>query len=106
VDLLGYSKKDWNDSRLMPGRVGCLAASGSPSFEGRKGHHASEKMHSDALDIDAALVARLIAAQFPQWADLPVVKAPSAGTDHAIYRLADDMVGACRASRGRPTRST
>ena len=52
----------------------------------------SEKMHSDELDIDAALVARLIAAQFPQWADLPIVKAPSAGTDHAMYRLADDMV--------------
>jgi len=49
-------------------------------------------MHSDELDIDAALVARLIAAQFPQWADLPIVKAPSAGTDHAMYRLADDMV--------------
>jgi len=51
-----------------------------------------EKMHSDEVDIDAALVARLIAAQFPQWADLPVVKLPSAGTDHAMYRLADDMV--------------
>ena len=35
----------------------------------------SEKMHSDELDIDAALVARLIAAQFPQWAGLPIVKA-------------------------------
>jgi len=76
----------------MPGRVGCLAASGSPSFERRRATMRSEKMHSDELDIDAALVARLIAAQFPQWADLPIVKAPSAGTDHAIYRLADDMV--------------
>jgi aminoglycoside phosphotransferase (APT) family kinase protein len=41
----------------------------------------SEKMHSDELDIDTALVARLIAAQYPQWADLPIVKAPSAGTE-------------------------
>jgi aminoglycoside phosphotransferase (APT) family kinase protein len=49
-------------------------------------------MHSDELDIDKALVARLIAAQFPQWANLPVVKLPSAGTDHALYRLSDDMV--------------
>jgi aminoglycoside phosphotransferase (APT) family kinase protein len=49
-------------------------------------------MHSVELDIDKALVTRLIAAQFPQWSDLPVVKVPSAGTDHAIYRLADDMV--------------
>ena len=48
----------------------------------------SEKMHSDEVDIDAALVATLIAAQFPQWADLPIVRLPSAGTDHAMYRLA------------------
>ena len=52
----------------------------------------SEQMHADELDIDAALVGRLIAEQFPQWAELPVVKVPSAGTDHAMYRLADDMV--------------
>jgi hypothetical protein len=52
----------------------------------------SEQTHSDELDIDAAAVARLIAAQFSQWANLPVVKLPSAGTDHAMYRLADDMV--------------
>jgi aminoglycoside phosphotransferase (APT) family kinase protein len=51
-----------------------------------------EKMHADEVDIDAALVTSLIAAQFPQWASLPVVKLPSAGTDHAMYRLADDMV--------------
>jgi aminoglycoside phosphotransferase (APT) family kinase protein len=51
-----------------------------------------EKMHSVELDIDKDLVARLIAAQFPQWAHLPLVKVPSAGTDHAMYRLADDMV--------------
>ena len=50
-----------------------------------------EKMHSDEVDIDAALVARLIAAQFRQWESLPVVKLPSAGTDHAMYRLADDI---------------
>ena len=49
-------------------------------------------MHPVELDIDKALVTRLIAAQFPQWSDLPVVKVPSAGTDHAIYRLADDLV--------------
>lgn len=51
-----------------------------------------EKMHSDEPCIDIALVARLIAAQFPQWANLPIVTLPSAGTDHAMYRLADDMV--------------
>jgi aminoglycoside phosphotransferase (APT) family kinase protein len=49
-------------------------------------------MHSDELDIDALLVATLVAAQFPQWAGLPLVKVPSAGTDHAMYRLGDGMV--------------
>jgi aminoglycoside phosphotransferase (APT) family kinase protein len=51
-----------------------------------------EKMNSVELDIDTALVARLIADQFPQWSNLPVVKVASAGTDHAMYRLAEDMV--------------
>lgn len=34
---------------------------------------------------------RLLDAQFPQWADLPLAPVPSAGTDNAIYRLGDDL---------------
>lgn len=34
---------------------------------------------------------RLLAAQFPQWADLPIEPVPSAGTDNALYRLGHDM---------------
>jgi aminoglycoside phosphotransferase (APT) family kinase protein len=49
------------------------------------------KMHADELDIDAALVRRLLAAQFPRWADLPVEPFPTAGTINALYRLGDDM---------------
>ncbi|CAL9430320.1 hypothetical protein SUDANB37_02049 [Streptomyces sp. enrichment culture] len=49
-------------------------------------------MHDDELDIDADLVGRLIAARFPRWADLPVTRVPSAGTDNAMYRLGDDLV--------------
>ena len=41
--------------------------------------------------IDTPLVCRLIAAQFPRWAGLPITRVPSAGTDNAIYRLGDDM---------------
>ena len=29
-------------------------------------------MHDDELEIDADLVRRLLAAQFPQWANLPL----------------------------------
>jgi len=30
------------------------------------------KMHVDEVDTDASLVRRLLAAQFPQWANLPI----------------------------------
>jgi aminoglycoside phosphotransferase (APT) family kinase protein len=50
------------------------------------------KMRADEVDTDVALVGRLLAAQFPQWAGLPIEPVPSAGTDNALYRLGDDMV--------------
>lgn len=50
------------------------------------------KMHADEVDTDVSLVRRLLAAQFPQWADLPLQPVPSTGTVNAIYRLGDDMV--------------
>ena len=33
---------------------------------------AADKMHADEVHTDASLVRRLLAAQFPQWADLPI----------------------------------
>ncbi|RIH90582.1 Phosphotransferase enzyme family protein [Calidithermus terrae] len=51
----------------------------------------SGRMHADELDTDASLVRRLLEAQFPQWAGLPVEPVRSAGTDNAIYRLGDGM---------------
>lgn len=49
-------------------------------------------MHADELDIDAALVRRLVAGQFPAWARLPVERVASSGTDNAMFRLGDDLV--------------
>jgi len=49
------------------------------------------KMHVDEIETSVSLVARLLTAQFPQWADLPLDPIPSAGTDNALYRLGDDM---------------
>jgi aminoglycoside phosphotransferase (APT) family kinase protein len=52
----------------------------------------ARKMHGDEVDTDVSLVRRLLAGQFPQWADLPVEPVRSAGTDNALYRLGADMV--------------
>ncbi|MFF2996944.1 aminoglycoside phosphotransferase family protein [Streptomyces sp. NPDC057950] len=49
-------------------------------------------MHPGMHPVDDALVRRLIAGQFPQWAELPVERFPSAGTVNAMYRLGNDMV--------------
>ncbi|WP_223166358.1 aminoglycoside phosphotransferase family protein [Nonomuraea sp. SYSU D8015] len=49
------------------------------------------KMHAGEVDTDESLVRRLLAAQFPQWAHLPVTRFPSPGTVNAVYRLGDDL---------------
>ena len=49
------------------------------------------KMHDGEVETNSYLVRRLLAAQFPQWADIPIEPVPSAGTDNALYRLGDDM---------------
>jgi aminoglycoside phosphotransferase (APT) family kinase protein len=48
-------------------------------------------MHADELDVDVALVRRLLAAQLPEWAALPLEPVASTGTVNAIFRLGDDM---------------
>jgi aminoglycoside phosphotransferase (APT) family kinase protein len=48
-------------------------------------------MHADEVDTSMDLVRRLMAAQFPHWAELPLSPVPSAGTDNAIYRLGDAL---------------
>jgi aminoglycoside phosphotransferase (APT) family kinase protein len=49
------------------------------------------RMHTDELEIDEPLVRRLLARQFPQWAELPIEALPTGGTDNAIYRLGDEL---------------
>ena len=50
-------------------------------------------MHADEVEIDQSLVRQLLAAQFPQWRDLPIQLVLPRGTDHAIFRLGDRLVG-------------
>jgi aminoglycoside phosphotransferase (APT) family kinase protein len=47
-------------------------------------------MHDDEVDVDLGLVRRLLSAQFPQWAELPLERVEPAGTDNAIFRLGED----------------
>lgn len=48
-------------------------------------------MHDDEAVIDEALVRRLLAAQHPAYADLPLDPVVEVGTDNALYRLGDDL---------------
>lgn len=49
------------------------------------------KMHEGELDIDIALVKRLLAEQFPHLAEQPLRAVHSMGTVNAIFRLGDDL---------------
>ena len=48
-------------------------------------------MHADEVETDVALVRRLLADQFPQWAGLPIEPVAERGTDNILYRLGDDL---------------
>ena len=52
----------------------------------------TRKYQAAEFDISADLAARLIAEQFPQWADLPVLPVKAQGTWRVNYRLGDDLV--------------
>lgn len=48
-------------------------------------------MHEGEVDIDHIVVGRLIEAQFPQLASMPIRPVRSTGTVNVIYRLGDDL---------------
>lgn len=50
------------------------------------------KMHADELDLQPEVVRRLLAAQFPDWADLPLEPVLPRGTDNRLFRLGEEMV--------------
>jgi aminoglycoside phosphotransferase (APT) family kinase protein len=53
---------------------------------------AQGQMHADEAVVSEDLAARLVAAQFPGWADLPLRLLPAGGSDNALVRLGRDMV--------------
>ncbi len=50
-------------------------------------------MHEGQVDVDPLLVRRLLASQHPELADLEIVPVLEHGTDHALFRLGDELVG-------------
>lgn len=52
---------------------------------------AQVKMHEGEIDIDAALVKRLLTEQFPHLTEKPITVIRSTGTVNAIYRLGNDL---------------
>jgi hypothetical protein len=56
-----------------------------PTYRKREAHTSISKMRVDEVNTDLSLMARLITAQFPQWADLLIQPVQSAGTDNALY---------------------
>jgi aminoglycoside phosphotransferase (APT) family kinase protein len=51
----------------------------------------ARKSHTERVYIDAALVRRLVAAQFPRWADLPIRPVELDGWDNTTFRRGEDM---------------
>jgi aminoglycoside phosphotransferase (APT) family kinase protein len=49
------------------------------------------KLHDDEVEIDSALVERLVAEQFPEWAGLPVRVVERSGTDNVTFRVGDEL---------------
>ncbi|WP_213813796.1 aminoglycoside phosphotransferase family protein [Glaciihabitans sp. dw_435] len=48
-------------------------------------------MSSDSIDVDVGLVRRLVANQFPYWADLPIRAVANDGWDNRTFRLGERM---------------
>ncbi len=59
-------------------------------------------MHADQLDVPVRTVRRLVAGQFPEWADLPVRALDSPGTVNAIFRVGDRLTARFPLHPGEP----
>jgi len=52
----------------------------------------AKKLHADEIRIGEELVRALLTAQFPDWAAEELTAVESAGTDHVLYRIGDELV--------------
>ena len=51
----------------------------------------ADELRADEVNIDVSLVRRLVAVQFPQWADLPIKPVEASGVDNRTFHLGEDM---------------
>ncbi|MGH2618648.1 MAG: aminoglycoside phosphotransferase, partial [Thermomicrobiales bacterium] len=51
----------------------------------------AEKLRADKFLVDASLVPRLVATQFPRWADLPINPVVHDGWDNWTFHLGEEM---------------
>jgi aminoglycoside phosphotransferase (APT) family kinase protein len=52
----------------------------------------TERLHEDELDVDEALVRRLLGTLSTSYADLPLRRFASSGSDNALFRLGTDLL--------------
>lgn len=50
------------------------------------------RMHRNEVVPSVAQVRQMLDLQFPEWSELTLARVRSAGTDHALYRLGDELV--------------
>lgn len=58
---------------------------------GTSPHNRCMRMHDDDVHSDEHVIQRLLSAQFPAWASLPITRVPSTGTMNVIYRIGDAL---------------
>ncbi|HET7270757.1 MAG TPA: aminoglycoside phosphotransferase family protein [Rubrobacter sp.] len=51
----------------------------------------ADEMHADEVNVDVSLVRRLVATQFPRWADLPIKPVEFDGWDNRTFHLGEHM---------------
>jgi aminoglycoside phosphotransferase (APT) family kinase protein len=52
----------------------------------------ADVLHANEVPMDDIVVRRLLGAQFPEWATLPLERVATPGSDHVLYRLGSDLV--------------
>lgn len=85
----------WRAARTLPGVPRCCCARCCWQA-------ALVAMHEDELDVPVDVVRRLVADQFPEWADLPVCAVDTAATVNAVFRIGDELAARFPLHKGDP----